>query len=108
MKKKQKDEAQAIARERIEKLFSLAEKAAIEGDLESADRYVAMAWKIKLKFRLRLAKEQKRLFCRKCLKFLPGAGKYRTEKGMLVISCPKCGESVRIVLTGKPKRPDFC
>jgi ribonuclease P protein subunit RPR2 len=96
MKPRQKEEANEIAKERIEKLFSTAEKAAASGDSKSADRYVEMAWKIKLKFRVRLKPEQKRLFCRKCLKFLPG--KYRVEKGCAVVRCANCGEVRRYPL----------
>ena len=100
MKKKQKEEANKIAKERVDKLFDLAEKAAVDGEPERADRYIEMAWKIKLKFRLKLTKEQKRLFCRKCLKFLleGKTGRYRTQEGTLIIECLNCGEIQRIPL----------
>ena len=101
MKRKQKDEASVIAKERVEKLFSLAEKAAIDSDMEHANRYIEMAWKIKLKFRLRLSKEQKRLFCKKCLSFLADGktGSYRTENKQLVIRCNNCENVTRIPLS---------
>ncbi len=101
MKQRQKEESNEIARERIEQLFSLAEKAATEGDLKHADRYIQMAWAIKLKFRVRLSSYQKRLFCKKCLKFLASGetGRYRTIKGMLEIKCLNCGETKRYPLT---------
>ena len=96
MKQRQKEESNEIARERIERLFSLAEKAATEGDLKHADRYIQMVWAIKLKFRVRLSSYQKRLFCRQCLKFLAGTtGRYRTIKGILEIKCLNCGETRR-------------
>jgi ribonuclease P protein subunit RPR2 len=77
----------------------MAEKAAVDGEPETADRYIEMAWKIKLKFRLKLKPEQKRLFCRKCLKFLAGdSGSFRTESKELVISCKNCGDVQRIPL----------
>jgi len=100
MRRKQKEEANEIARERVEKLLEQAEKAATEGDLESANRYVEMAWKIKLKFRIRLTKYQKRLFCKKCLKFLleGKTGTYRTENKQLVIRCGGCGDVKRVPL----------
>lgn len=105
MRQKQKEEANEIAKERIDRLFSLAEKAAAAGDLKRADRYVEMAWRIKLKFRARLTNYQKRLFCRKCLKFLADGktGKYRTEKGNLVIRCLGCGDVQRVPL--RPREP---
>ncbi len=97
MRQRQKEEASDIAKERVERLFSLAEKAATEGDLAHADRYIEMAWNIKLKFRLRLTAYQKKLFCRKCRKFLAAGktGRYRTEKGVLVVTCINCGYSRR-------------
>jgi ribonuclease P protein subunit RPR2 len=100
MKRRQKEEANEIARERIEKLFRMAEEAAIAGDLESASRYIEMLWNIKLKFRIRLTKEQKRLFCKKCLTFLVDgkSGRYRTEDKNLVITCLRCGNVTRIPL----------
>jgi len=100
MRRKQKEEALEIAKERVEKLFEMAEKAAAEGDFGAADRYVEMAWKIKLKFRLKLTDYQKRLFCRKCLKFLADGktGRYRTEDKQLVITCLKCGNARRYPL----------
>jgi ribonuclease P protein subunit RPR2 len=103
MRQKQKEEANEIAKERIDRLFSLAEKAATAGDLERADRYVEMAWRIKLKFRARLSSAQKRLFCRKCLKFLADSkrGRYRTIKGVLEVKCLSCGETRRIPLKRK-------
>ena len=101
MRQKQKEEANEIAKERIDRLFSLAEKAAAAGDLKRADRYVEMAWRIKLKFRARLINYQKRLFCRKCLKFLADGkrGKYRTLNKQLVITCLNCGEVRRLPLS---------
>ncbi len=103
MKQRQKEEANEIAKERIDKLFVMAEKAAAEGDFAHADRYVEMAWKIKLKFRIRLTSYQKRLFCRKCLKFLADGktGRYRTLNKQLVITCLSCKETKRIPLTKK-------
>lgn len=103
MRPRQKEEASDIAKERVERLFSLAERAAAEGELAHADRYVQMAWNIKLKFRLRLSDYQKKLFCRKCRKFLAAGktGRYRTEKGVLVVTCISCGYSRRTPMKKK-------
>jgi len=97
MRRKQKEEASDIAEERIVRLFELAEKAAREGDLTHASRYVELAWKIKLKFRAKLTPYQKRLFCRKCLKFLADekTGRYRVIKGTMEIKCLGCGYTRR-------------
>jgi ribonuclease P protein subunit RPR2 len=93
MKRQNKEQTEKIAEERVNILFGLAEKAASEGDFDSADRYVAMFWKIKLKTQLKLTDYQKRLFCRKCLKFLANGktGRYRTEDKKLIITCLNCG-----------------
>jgi len=98
---KQKEDAGEIAEERIQRLFDMAEKAAKESDFEQADNCVRMAWKIKLKSRTRLTSYQKRLFCRRCLKFLADGktGKYRTEKGWLLIKCGNCGDVRRFPLS---------
>ena len=106
MRPRQKEEASDIAKERVERLFSLAEKAAAEGDLTHADRYIEMAWNIKLKFRLRLTAYQKKLFCRRCQKFLAAGktGRYRTEKGILVVTCLACGYSRRTPMREKVKK----
>jgi len=100
MKPRQKEEANEIAKERIDKLFAMAEKAAASGDLKHSDRYIEMAWAIKLKFRVRLTAYQKKLFCRKCLKFLanPKRGRYRTVKGVLEVKCLGCGYVRRMPL----------
>lgn len=103
MRKKQKEEASDIAGERINRLFELAEKAAKEGDIAHANRYVELAWKIKLKFRAKLSPYQKRLFCRKCLKFLADGktGRYRAVKGVMEVKCLGCGYTRKYLL--KPK-----
>ncbi len=54
-----------IAEERIRKLFLLAEK-----NSKYADRYLEIALKIQQKARVKLTGEQKKLFCKKCKKFL--------------------------------------
>lgn len=101
MRQRQKEEANELAKERIDILFKTAEKAAEEGDFVQANSCVEMAWKIKLKFRVRLDSYQKRLFCRKCLKFLADGttGRYRTEKGWLVVKCLNCGDVRRFPLS---------
>jgi ribonuclease P protein subunit RPR2 len=100
MRRNQKEEANEIAKERVDKLFKEAEKAAASGDLESANRYVEMAWKIKLKFKIKLTNYQKRIFCKKCLKFLLAGktGTYRTENKQLIIHCLGCDDVKRIPL----------
>lgn len=81
-----------IATERVERLFQQAEEV-FGTSPELSDRYVKMAWKIKSKYNLKLPKEVKRKFCRKCLSFWrPGAtSRVRKARGRVVVTCLKCG-----------------
>jgi ribonuclease P protein subunit RPR2 len=54
-----------IAEERIEILFDLAEKE-FKKNPERSKRYVQLARKIGLRYNVRLPKEIKRKFCKKC------------------------------------------
>ncbi|MEA3254297.1 MAG: ribonuclease P [Candidatus Altiarchaeota archaeon] len=72
-RKKSKREQQDISGERIRVLFSLADKAALKGDMELASNYVDQARKIGMKFNVRMPRELKRKFCRYCYHHLmPG------------------------------------
>jgi ribonuclease P protein subunit RPR2 len=95
---KPKDDNRELAMSRVLRLLELAEASAIAGDLERAHEYVSNAWTIKLKFRLRLPAEQKRLFCKKCLSFLLDGktARVRVKDGILTTTCLKCGEIKRI------------
>jgi ribonuclease P protein subunit RPR2 len=89
--KLRKDSFQEIAEKRIIDLFSEAEKVFKE-DTGLADRYVFLARKLSLKFKVPLKKEQKIKFCRKCGSFLLNGknAKIRLSKGNLVINCGVC------------------
>jgi ribonuclease P protein subunit RPR2 len=66
-------EGENIAEERITILFSLADRSALAGDLESASRYVGRARDIAMKFNIRLGREYGCSFCRGCGAYLlPG------------------------------------
>ena len=93
MKRISKDEAKELTEDRIERLLKTAEDAAVKGDLDLANKCVEKLWAIKLKFRIRLKPNQKKLFCKKCLHFLVDSktGRFRTREGKLVITCLNCG-----------------
>jgi len=93
MKRISKDDAKKLAEERIERLLKTGEEAAIKDDLELANKCIEKVWAIKLKFRIRLKPNQKKLFCKKCLHFLVDGktGRFRTRDGKLVITCLNCG-----------------
>jgi ribonuclease P protein subunit RPR2 len=102
-KRSAKDDYKAIAAERIERLFELAEKA-FEKHPELADRYVKLAWKISTRYNVRLSTTLKRKFCRKCLSFWkPGAScRVRVQSGCVTITCLRCGHAVHQPF--KPKK----
>ena len=85
-----------LARERIGRLFRLADKE-FPKDPKLSDRYVRLAWKISLRYKVRLPPELRRWFCRKCLGFLvPGKTcTVRVVKGEAVVKCLKCGNRAR-------------
>jgi ribonuclease P protein subunit RPR2 len=94
-KRSVKDYYKAIAAERIERLFELAEKA-FEKHPELSDRYVKLAWKISTRYNVRLPVNLKRKFCRKCLSFSrPGVScRVRIQSGCVTITCLRCGHAV--------------
>ncbi len=66
MHRSQKPEwQQQIAKERIEILFSLADKE-FKHHPERSRRYVELARKIGLRYNVRLSKDKKREFCKNC------------------------------------------
>ncbi len=80
-----------IARKHINSLFEQAKKTAKEKPA-LANRYVTLARKTAMKFKLRLSSEQKRLFCPHCYKFmLPGKTlRVRIHDSKLIYSCLRC------------------
>jgi len=96
-KRSVKDDYKAIAAERIERLFELAEKA-FEKHPELSDRYVKLAWKIATRYNVRLPAALKRKFCRKCLSFLmPGIScRVRIQSSCVTTACLRCGHVTRL------------
>lgn len=93
----QTNEFKELAAERIERLFELAEDT-FKARPELADNYVRAAWRLKTKYNLRLPKNLKRKFCRKCLSFWrPGAScRVRVQSGRMVVTCLRCGRITRL------------
>ena len=83
-----------IAKERIEILFNLAEKE-LERNPERSRRYVELARKIGKRCNVRLTKEQKRKFCKKCNQLLIPKKtceiKVGPQKKIMEIRCLNCG-----------------
>jgi len=98
-----------IARERIERLFELAEQVFHE-DRKLANRYVELSWRIATRYNVRIPPHLKRKFCRKCLSYLvPGAScsvRTRSKPRRLIITCFNCGHIVRLPLENKRANMD--
>jgi ribonuclease P protein subunit RPR2 len=72
-RRRAKADGESIADERIKILFSLADRSALAGDIESASKYVGRARDIAMKFNIRLGREYGGCFCRGCGAYLlPG------------------------------------
>ena len=82
-----------IAKERIQILFDLAKKS-VEKHPERSRRYVELARKIGLRYNIRLTKEQKKSFCKKCNQLLiegkTSEVSLDPEKKVLIIKCLNC------------------
>ena len=92
-----KEKDKGIARERIEILFKKAEEK-FDDHPQLAHRYVALARRISLKLRLRIPRELKRMFCKKCNAYwVPGKTvRIRTTQGKLTFTCLLCGNAQRM------------
>jgi len=86
-----------IAEKRIKRLFKEAEKRARQERLELSNRYVEIARKISMKYLVRIPKEFRMKYCKKCGSYLvPGKNcRIRLQKHKVVITCLNCGEVKR-------------
>ncbi|MEM5793193.1 MAG: ribonuclease P [Candidatus Aenigmatarchaeota archaeon] len=87
-----------IAKERIEILFNLA-KENIKNHPERSRRYIQLARKIGMRYNIRLSKEKKVLFCKKCNSLLAEGNYEELEKKIpkiKLIKCLNCGEVKKI------------
>jgi ribonuclease P protein subunit RPR2 len=95
---KKPDWQQDIARERIDILLGLAEKN-FRKKPERSHRYVELARKISLRYNVRMKKEQKRKFCKKCNSLLlPGvtsSARLDSKRRLLIIKCKNCNTIYR-------------
>lgn len=102
-----KAENKAIAAERIERLFELAEQASSSRP-ELANRYVRLAWRLATRYNIRLPPRLKRKFCRKCMAFLKiGVScrvRTRPKPPRVIITCLNCGHKMRIPYGEKERK----
>lgn len=95
--KKKSEEFQLIAKERIKKLFEQAVEM-FSTDSKLSDRYIELARKIAMKYKVKLTSAQKRMFCKHCYSFLmPGKNcTVRLTGKTITYSCKKCKKFIRI------------
>jgi len=95
--------AKAVVAERIRLLLGFAGKEA-GGNPARAKRYVELARKLGMRFRLRLPKESKARFCRKCGAYwIPGRNvkvRLKPSEGRAVYECA-CGAKRGFPYKGK-------
>jgi ribonuclease P protein subunit RPR2 len=91
-----------IASERISKLLSEADSGFKEHP-ELSKRYVYLARKISMKYKIKFTPEQKKLFCKKCNSYLRNgvSSRVRLEHGKIVTTCLGCGAMKRVLYKKK-------
>ncbi|AJF61132.1 TPA: ribonuclease P [Candidatus Woesearchaeota archaeon] len=93
---KKSGQLKEIALERINELFSQAEKV-FRKSPDLADRYVELARKIGMKYKVTMPRQHKRRFCKHCYTYLvPGANcRVRLTGQKVVYFCHKCRNYMR-------------
>jgi ribonuclease P protein subunit RPR2 len=87
-----------IARERIAILFEEARRIVAQ-DKKLANRYVALARRIGMRYNVRIPHALKRHICKGCKAYLaPATARYSTKGGVLRITCKACGRINRYPL----------
>jgi ribonuclease P protein subunit RPR2 len=81
-----------IAQERIAELFKKAEEFFTE-DPSLSNRCVKRARIIAMRYRVRIPREMRMQYCRRCYSFLvPGVNmRVRIQRGKVIVTCTECG-----------------
>ncbi|UCD14474.1 MAG: hypothetical protein JSW60_03395 [Thermoplasmatales archaeon] len=90
----------SIAKNRIQRLFRLAEEHALCDRFELSDRYVFLARKLSMRYLVPIPAKFKRRFCKHCYRYLlPGSNcRVRIHRGKIVTYCRKCKRYTRMPL----------
>ena len=101
--KRDKKLQKKIAEQRIHRLFTLAEQNALEGKLWYANRYVEIARRISMRYRVSIPKGFKRRFCKHCYHYLlPDVTcRVRIHRGKVIIFCLNCKKNSRFIINRK-------
>ena len=86
-----------VAQDRIDTLFTLAEREALDGNWARADRYVGLARNIGMRYNVPTGQLNRLRLCRGCHAFLmPSAtAKIRVGRDRITCTCLKCGRVTR-------------
>jgi ribonuclease P protein subunit RPR2 len=89
-----------IAKNRIQRLFKLAEEYALYDRLELSDRYVLLARKISMRHLVSIPTKFKRRFCKYCYCYLmPGINcRVRIHNSKIITYCHNCKKYMRMPL----------
>ncbi len=103
--RRQRNENKRIARERIHILFNLAENMYSE-DPSLAQRYVMLARKIGMRYKVGLPREHRWKVCHNCKGYLFPGGTCRVRfqskrEPHIVVTCLQCGTNNRMPLQMK-------
>ena len=81
-----------IAQERIGILLEEAEKSTISGEKEFAKRYVYLARRIAMRYRVKIPREKRIWICKNCYSYLcPGVNcRIRIKRNTITIFCEEC------------------
>lgn len=92
-------EQRKLALEHIEQLMAQA-KSAYKKSPKLSNRYVAMARNIAMKFKIRMPRHLKRMYCKHCYSFLmPGDNcRVRVSGGKIIYYCLNCKKFMRFPL----------
>ncbi len=92
-----------VARERIDLLMVEADRAALAGSIELADRYVELARRVGMRYNIRVPTAHRRRFCRGCYGYLLPSVTSRTrlQRGRVVTTCLRCGHVMRLPMASR-------
>jgi len=100
-----------VAGERVNDLFGLAEAEAFARPEGLADRYVALARKVGMRYNVRLLPEYREVYCRRCSAYWVEGRTVRTRlrNGHRVRTCLRCGRPrrVRFATRATPSQVDL-
>jgi len=96
MRKKQKDWSKDMAFQRMIRLFELA-RIEFEKNPARSNRYVQLARKIGMRYRVRMPQEFKRQICKHCHAYLVQGVTARTrlQGTHIATTCTSCGKQMR-------------